>query len=150
MEGQPGARSSPIPVWSQVGLSLQQLLVPHLEARVSSLLREAVPRMCPGCKHLGCLGHGPFQASPALRAVTDGETQRLSHLLKSESSDGQARCPPGPQRGCDPAACGAERMGLPSDGLCRGPSAGLRFVQVTLLTPPHNLHGEDPYPTAQS
>ena len=52
--------------------------------------------------------------------------------------------PPGPQRGCDPAACGAERTSLPSDGLCRGPGAGLRFVQVTLLTPPRSLHGEDP------
>ena len=57
---------------------------------MTSLFREAVPRMCPGCKHLGCLGHGPFQASPALRAVADGETQRPSHLLKSESSDGEA------------------------------------------------------------
>ena len=80
------------------------------------------------------LGRGPLQASPALRTVANGETQRLCHLLKAESSD--AGCPPGPQRGCEPAACGAESMSLPSDGLCHEPGAGLRSVQVTLLTPP--------------
>ena len=82
------------------------------------------------------LGRGPLQASPALRTVADSETQRLSHLLKAESSDGEAGCAPGPQRGCEPAACGAESMSLPSDGLCHEPGAGLRSVQVTLLTTP--------------
>ena len=82
------------------------------------------------------LGSGPLQASPALRRVADGETQRLCHLPKAESSDSEAGCPPGPQRGCKPTACGAERTSLPSDGLCCEPGAGLRSVQVTLLTPP--------------
>lgn len=87
--GSLGPGPPPIPIWSQLGLALQ-LQVPHLEAGVTSLFREAVPRMCPGCKHLGCLGRGPLQASPALRAVADGGSQRLSHLLKAESSDGEA------------------------------------------------------------